>query len=351
MCLAPGSEPARSSSPPSNAPSPSRPACGLQRSVQPAGGGGTPHPAAGTRAVADGDGLGVDDGLGDGLAADGLATATPPGTTTVDRGSADGARSGPANPPVSATTETTAVAASPATSARTATRGNRARGNSATVRYPTTGGGTRSTAARGGIPRPGTENRPRSGRVRRRPRGWDRSSSAGSSTARGYDDDGRGDRVAGDAPVRTVTLPDGTAAWVVSRYEDVRAGLADPRLSLSKANAKHWRGLSLPPELDANLLNLDPPDHTRLRKLVGQAFTARRVAALRPAVQRVADGLIDVVEADRCADGSPRSPTAGTPGRSPGSAGTCGTSSRPSAASAATTCSRRWSGPATSRAG
>ncbi len=108
--------------------------------------------------------------------------------------------------------------------------------------------------------------------------------------------------MAGDAPVRTVTLPDGTAAWVVSRYEDVRAGLADPRLSLSKANAKHWRGLSLPPELDANLLNLDPPDHTRLRKLVGQAFTARRVAALRPAVQRVADGLIDVVEADRSAE-------------------------------------------------
>jgi cytochrome P450 len=105
-----------------------------------------------------------------------------------------------------------------------------------------------------------------------------------------------------ETPVRQVTLPDGTAAWVVSRYADVRAGLADPRLSLDKRNAKDWRGLALPPALDANLLNMDPPDHTRLRALVGQAFTARRVAALRPAVQRVADGLLDAIVADGTAD-------------------------------------------------
>jgi cytochrome P450 len=99
-----------------------------------------------------------------------------------------------------------------------------------------------------------------------------------------------------------VALPDGTAAWVVSGYADVRAGLADPRFSLDKRNAKDWRGLALPPALDANLLNMDPPDHTRLRALVSQAFTARRVAALRPAVQRVADGLLDRVEPDGAAD-------------------------------------------------
>ena len=105
-----------------------------------------------------------------------------------------------------------------------------------------------------------------------------------------------------EGPVRQVTLPDGTTAWVVSRYDDVRAGLADPRLSLDKKNAKEWRGLSLPPALDANLLNMDPPDHTRLRKLIGQAFTPRRVNALRPTVQRVADGLLDAVEPDRSGD-------------------------------------------------
>ena len=99
-----------------------------------------------------------------------------------------------------------------------------------------------------------------------------------------------------DAAVRQVTLPDGTAAWVVSQYDDVRAGLADPRLSLDKAHAKEWRGLSLPAALDANLLNMDPPDHTRLRNLVGRAFTPRRVTALRPAVQRIADDLLDALE-------------------------------------------------------
>jgi cytochrome P450 len=97
-------------------------------------------------------------------------------------------------------------------------------------------------------------------------------------------------------------LPDGTAAWVVSGYDQVRAGLADPRLSLDKRNAKEWRGLALPAALEANLLNMDPPDHTRLRKLVGQAFTPRRVTALRPAVQRIADQLLDALAPARKAD-------------------------------------------------
>jgi cytochrome P450 len=111
-----------------------------------------------------------------------------------------------------------------------------------------------------------------------------------------------GDRVGEDAPVRQTTLPDGTTAWVVSGYDDVRAALADPRLSLDKRNAKHWRGLSLPAALDANLLNMDPPDHTRLRKLIGQVFTPRRVAALRPRIQLVADRLLDDLDADRSGD-------------------------------------------------
>jgi cytochrome P450 len=105
-----------------------------------------------------------------------------------------------------------------------------------------------------------------------------------------------------DAPIQQVTLPDGTAAWVVNRYDDVRAGLADPRLSLDKKNTTQWRGLSLPPALDANLLNLDPPDHTRLRNLVGRAFTPRRVAGLRPTVQKIADELVDRMEPARSAD-------------------------------------------------
>ena len=94
--------------------------------------------------------------------------------------------------------------------------------------------------------------------------------------------------------LRTRT-PDGAPVWVVTGYDDVRDGLADPRLSLNKANSggTGYRGFALPPALDANLLNMDPPDHTRLRKLVSAAFTARRVADLRPRVEAIAAGLLD----------------------------------------------------------
>jgi cytochrome P450 len=90
-----------------------------------------------------------------------------------------------------------------------------------------------------------------------------------------------------------ITLPDGSEAWLVTEYEDVRAGLADPRLSLNRDNATGgYTGFKLPPALDRNLLNLDPPDHTRLRRLVGGAFTAFRVAGMRGKVESIADKLL-----------------------------------------------------------
>jgi cytochrome P450 len=97
------------------------------------------------------------------------------------------------------------------------------------------------------------------------------------------------------APVHRVTGPDGTPAWLVTRYEDVRSGLADPRLSLDKDNALPggYHGFRLPPALDANLLNMDPPDHTRLRRLVARAFTPRRIERLREPIARAAHALVD----------------------------------------------------------
>ncbi len=101
-----------------------------------------------------------------------------------------------------------------------------------------------------------------------------------------------------EAPVSRVDLADGPV-WLVTRYDDVRAALADPRLS------KDWRHL-LPPEARADapaeqipmMLLLDPPDHTRLRGLVSRSFTARRIAALRPRVAEIAAELLDAVPAD-----------------------------------------------------
>jgi len=98
-------------------------------------------------------------------------------------------------------------------------------------------------------------------------------------------------------PVHRTTTPDGAPVWLVTRYDDVRAALADPRLSLDKANA-HTTGRhqsSMPPELDAHLLNMDPPDHTRLRRLVAKAFTPRRIEGLRRQIQRHTDELLDAV--------------------------------------------------------
>ncbi|WP_333746346.1 cytochrome P450 family protein [Streptomyces sp. IBSBF 2950] len=99
------------------------------------------------------------------------------------------------------------------------------------------------------------------------------------------------------SPVHRIAGPDGQPAWLVTRYDDVRAALADPRLSLDKTNARegNYRGLALPPALDANLLNMDPPDHTRLRRLVGRAFTTRRVEQLRTPIRATADHLLDAL--------------------------------------------------------
>ncbi|MGW1895156.1 cytochrome P450 family protein [Streptomyces sp. NPDC002004] len=99
------------------------------------------------------------------------------------------------------------------------------------------------------------------------------------------------------APVHRIAGPNGDPAWLVTRYDDVREALADPRLSLNKKHAAqgHYQGFSLPPALDANLLNMDPPDHTRIRRLVGRAFTPRRVAQLRTPIRQAADELLDAL--------------------------------------------------------
>ena len=103
--------------------------------------------------------------------------------------------------------------------------------------------------------------------------------------------------------VHRAELPGGERVWVVSRYDDVRRLLADPRLALDKRMSRSgYRGLALPPTLDANLLNMDGADHARLRKLVVSAFTARRVSALGERIQMSSDALIDAFPPDGTAD-------------------------------------------------
>lgn len=85
----------------------------------------------------------------------------------------------------------------------------------------------------------------------------------------------------------------GTTA-VVTGYEQARAALVAPELSKDSAAffAERPSGRALHPALASTMLNSDPPDHTRLRRLVTRAFTAGRVQQLRPAVRALADQLI-----------------------------------------------------------
>lgn len=90
--------------------------------------------------------------------------------------------------------------------------------------------------------------------------------------------------------------PSGGQVWVISRYEDVKALLTDPRMSIEARNSRHgYQGFGLPPALDEHLMNVDDEAHARLRRLVSSAFTPRRVEAQRERVQAATDHLIDAI--------------------------------------------------------
>src|SRR4051794_16948151 len=95
-----------------------------------------------------------------------------------------------------------------------------------------------------------------------------------------------------------VTLTDGHDAWLVVRHEEARAALNDPRLSkdmlaaLATGDGVVAEGLP-GPAFARHMLSVDPPDHTRLRRLVSSAFTPRRGEELRPRVQYPIDDPLD----------------------------------------------------------
>ncbi|MFE2410986.1 cytochrome P450 [Kitasatospora sp. NPDC059408] len=105
-------------------------------------------------------------------------------------------------------------------------------------------------------------------------------------------------------PVAHVKQPNGLEMYLVTRYEDAHEALADPRLA---KDAKHGvaamvaSGAPLPkpgaPNLANHMLASDPPEHTRLRRLVSREFTARRVEQMRGRVQEITDGLLDALVA------------------------------------------------------
>lgn len=94
-----------------------------------------------------------------------------------------------------------------------------------------------------------------------------------------------------ECPVHQDVIQGGGKVVVPTRYDDVRALLTEPRLLRSFA-------VEDPGAFQGHLGNSDPPRHTRLRRLTAKALTPKRVERLRPAVERIADGLLDAL-ADR----------------------------------------------------
>ena len=99
-------------------------------------------------------------------------------------------------------------------------------------------------------------------------------------------------RLRAQHPVAQVIMPGGTPAWLVTGYAEARAALTDPRL-LKLPDGWRPEPDSLLAAIDLHMLNLDPPDHDRLRKLVNKAFTPRRVEQLRPRITAITAELLD----------------------------------------------------------
>ena len=105
-------------------------------------------------------------------------------------------------------------------------------------------------------------------------------------------------QVRGLGPVHAVTLADGHGAWLVVSYQEARAALNESRLSkdmhAALATGSGVVAEGLPgPAFARHMLTVDPPDHTRLRRLVSAAFSVRRVEALRARIQAITDDLLD----------------------------------------------------------
>ena len=110
-------------------------------------------------------------------------------------------------------------------------------------------------------------------------------------------------RLRAEAPVWRTTLRDKRTVWMVTRYEDVAGALKDDRIAKDTLNARDpeqrarepWVPGFLKP-LERNMLDVDDPDHRRLRTLVSKAFTPRLIERLRQRIERICRELLDEME-------------------------------------------------------
>jgi cytochrome P450 len=115
-------------------------------------------------------------------------------------------------------------------------------------------------------------------------------------------------RVRATGPVHEVRLADGHTAWLIVGYDEARAALNDPRLSKDMHAALAHSGEvvaeGLPgPALARHMLAVDPPDHTRLRRMATPAFTRRRVDRLEERIRTIVHSLLEELAARSVVNG------------------------------------------------
>jgi cytochrome P450 len=106
-----------------------------------------------------------------------------------------------------------------------------------------------------------------------------------------------------EAPISKVRLWDDSTAWLITGYEDQRSLLGDRRVSsdtmhpgyphITPGEASRANTPAALREVPRVFVALDDPEHARIRRMITGPFAIKRVEALRPAVQRIVDGLID----------------------------------------------------------
>ncbi|MEV0698911.1 cytochrome P450 [Saccharopolyspora sp. NPDC050389] len=95
-------------------------------------------------------------------------------------------------------------------------------------------------------------------------------------------------------PLAKVRLWDDSTPWLVTRYAEQRTLLADPRVSADITRPGYPSSAPVGPGgSSVSFILMDDPEHARLRRMVTAPFTVKRVAAMRPAVQKIVDDLID----------------------------------------------------------
>ena len=107
-------------------------------------------------------------------------------------------------------------------------------------------------------------------------------------------------RLAAEKPLRKVRIWDGSTPWLITGHAAQRALMADPRVSVNTSlpGFPHWHEghrLTGSGRFVKNLVNQDPPEHTRLRRMLTPSFTAKRMQALRTEIERITNDLIDAM--------------------------------------------------------